>query len=385
MSTDADVIILGGGCAGLGLACNLSQYGGRAPRTIILEQRNEYRNDRTWCFWGDDAAPYARFAGHQWRHLRVAGGGRCIDFDCGKTPYRMLAADAYYAQTLQAIHANPQLSLHLGHGVLSEPEYVDGVWRIETSQGSISAGSLVDTRPKSASEQSPALLWQSFFGHEIETSDPVFDPLIADLMDFPESGDHRIAFIYVLPLTATRALVEYTVFAESPLPAPALQKGLDAALENRTRGSAYRTLRSEYGCIPMGGNEAAPAAGRANPSRVHAGLSAGAARPATGYAFQRLQRWGAQCAQALVTTGVPVPQTPDRLISRAMDWLFLHVLRTQPALAPALFSALFAGVDSHRLIRFLSDDGNLRDHAAVIAALPAGPFLKQLFSRKPSA
>ena len=385
MSTDADLIILGGGCAGLGLACNLSQYGGRVPRTIILEQRNEYRNDRTWCFWGDDAAPYARFAGHQWRHLRVAGGGRCIDFDCGKTPYRMLAADAYYAQTLQAIHANPQLSLHLGHSVLREPEYVDGVWRIETSQGSISAGSLVDTRPKSASEQSPAVLWQSFFGHEIETSDPVFDPLIADLMDFPESGDHRIAFIYVLPLTATRALVEYTVFAESPLPAPALQKGLDAALENRTRGSAYRTLRSEYGCIPMGGNEATPAAGRANPSRVHAGLSAGAARPATGYAFQRLQRWGAQCAQALVTTGVPVPQTPDRLISRAMDWLFLHVLRTQPALAPALFSALFAGVDSHRLIRFLSDDGNLRDHAAVIAALPAGPFLKQLLSRKPSA
>jgi lycopene beta-cyclase len=385
MSTDADVIILGGGCAGLGLACNLSQYGGRAPRTVILEQRNEYRNDRTWCFWGDDAAPYARLAGHQWRHLRVAGGGQYTDFDCGNTPYRMLAADAYYATTLKAIHANPQLSLHLGHSVLSEPEYVDGVWRIETSQGRVSAVSLVDTRPKPASEQSLALLWQSFFGHEIETSDPVFDPLIADLMDFPESGDHRIAFIYVLPLTATRALVEYTVFAESPLPAPALQKGLDAALENRTRGSAYRTLRSEYGCIPMGGNEATPAAGRANPSRVHAGLSAGAARPATGYAFQRLQRWGAQCAQALVTTGVPVPQTPDRLISRAMDWLFLHVLRTQPALAPALFSALFAGVDSHRLIRFLSDDGNLRDHAAVIAALPAGPFLKQLLSRKPSA
>ena len=385
MSTDADVVILGGGCAGLGLACNLSRYGGRAPRTVILEQRNEYRNDRTWCFWGDDAAPYARLAGHQWRHLRIAGDGRCIDFDCGKTPYRMLAADAYYAQTLQAIHANPQLSLHLGHSVLSEPEYTGGVWRIETSQGRISAGSLVDTRPMQTSETNTPLLWQSFFGHEIETSDPVFDPAIADLMDFPESGDHRIAFIYVLPLTATRALVEYTVFAESPLPAAALQRGLDMALDNRTRGSAYRTLRSEYGCIPMGGNEAAPAAGHANASRVHAGLSAGAARPATGYAFQRLQRWGAQCAQALVTTGVPVPQTPDRLISRAMDRLFLHVLRAQPALAPALFSALFADVDSHRLIRFLSDDGSLRDHAAVIAALPAGPFLKQLFSRKPSA
>jgi lycopene beta-cyclase len=47
-----------------------------------------------------------------------------------------------------------------------------------------------------------------------------------------------------------------------------------------------------------------------------------------------------------------------------------------------LFSALFADVDSRRLIRFLSDDGSLRDHAAVIAALPAGPFLKHLFTRR---
>jgi lycopene beta-cyclase len=382
MSTDADVIILGGGCAGLGLACNLSQYGGRAPRTVILEQRNEYRNDRTWCFWGDAAAPYARLAGHQWRHLRVAGGGRCIDFDCGNTPYRMLAADAYYAHTLQAINANPRLSVHLGHSVLSEPEYVDGVWRIETSQGRVSAGSLVDTRPMQTSETNTPLLWQSFSGHEIETSEAVFDPLIADLMDFSEVCEHPIAFTYVLPVSETRALVEYTVFAASPVHAPDLQRSLHAAIEKRARGSTYGTLRSEYGCIPMGGAAAQAAATVADRSRVRVGLSAGAARPATGYAFQRLQRWGAQCAHAMVNTGAPVPQPADRLFSRMMDRLFLQVLRTQPALAPTLFTAMFADVDSRRLIRFLSDDGTLHDHAAVIAALPAGPFLSQLFTRR---
>jgi lycopene beta-cyclase len=82
----------------------------------------------------------------------------------------------------------------------------------------------------------------------------------------------------------------------------------------------------------------------------------------------------------MVMTGAPVPQSPDRLMTRTMDRLFLQVLRAQPALAPALFTAMFAGVDSRRLIRFLSDTGSLCDHAAVIAALPAGPFLRHLFA-----
>ena len=307
--------------------------------------------------------------------------GRRIDFDCGSTPYRMLAGDAYYAHTLQAVHSNPQLSLHLGHEVLSEPEYNGGVWRIETSHGMFIARSLVDTRPKYESVPSSASLWQSFYGHEIETSDPVFDPSIADLMDFSESCDHQIAFDYVLPLSETRALVEYTVFSELPLQAPNLLNGLASAIEKRTRGSAYRTLRKEYGCIPMGVAAAQTATAGIERSHIHVGLSAGAARPATGYAFQRLQRWGALCARAIVMTGVPIPQPRDPFISRAMDQLFLHVLRAQPALASELFSTLFADVDSRRLIRFLSDAGSLRDHAAVIAALPAGPFLRHLFAR----
>lgn len=381
MQTDVDLVILGGGCAGLSLAFNLSHYGGRTPRTAILEQRNEYRNDRTWCFWADDAAPFSRLAGHQWRHLRIACNGRRIDFDCGSTPYRMLAGDAYYAHTLQAVHGNPKLSLHLGHGVLSEPEYDGGVWRIETSHGMFTARSLVDTRPKHESVPSSASLWQSFYGHEIETSDPVFDPSIADLMDFSESCDRQIAFDYVLPLSETRALVEYTVFSELPLQVPNLLNGLASAIEKCTRGSAYRTLRNEYGCIPMGVAAAKTATAGIERSRIHVGLSAGAARPATGYAFQRLQRWGALCARAMVMTGVPIQQPRDPFISRTMDQLFLHVLRAQPALAPELFSTLFADVDSRRLIRFLSDAGSLRDHAAVIAALPAGPFLRHLFAR----
>jgi lycopene beta-cyclase len=48
MTPDTDVLILGGGCAGLSLAVALAE---RAPamRVDTLEARMDYTRDRTWC------------------------------------------------------------------------------------------------------------------------------------------------------------------------------------------------------------------------------------------------------------------------------------------------------------------------------------------------
>jgi lycopene beta-cyclase len=63
-----------------------------------------------------------------------------------------------------------------------------------------------------------------------------------------------------------------------------------------------------------------------------------------------------------------------------MDTVFLNVVRRQPELAPQLFMALFSGVASQRVIRFLGESGRLSDYAAMVWALPHRPFLRQLFS-----
>ena len=51
-----DLIILGGGCAGLSLALNLAKQGSVCPNTLILEKREAYSNDRTWGFWQQQPA-----------------------------------------------------------------------------------------------------------------------------------------------------------------------------------------------------------------------------------------------------------------------------------------------------------------------------------------
>jgi len=117
-------------------------------------------------------------------------------------------------------------------------------------------------------------------------------------------------------------------------------------------------------------------------SYVVAGLTAGGARPSSGYAFARIQRWASCCAFSLAAGNGPLGHAPDGVIQRAMDALFLKLVRARPDLAPDLFVALFAGTDTQSVIRFLSDRATLRDYARVVASLLPGPLLRAVLGRK---
>jgi lycopene beta-cyclase len=380
MTTEVELLIVGGGCAGLSLAMHLAADPQNAPRTLILEARSHYENDKTWCFWGDETTPFAAQAAHQWRHVSVRNAGQVTRLDCAAAPYRMLAAEQFYAAALKAIHRAPKLQLQLNSPLLSEAQFRGGRWHVETPLGALSAALVVDTRPPLPSAVD-TLLWQSFYGHDITCEQPVFDPSCAELMDFSSASAERVAFSYVLPMSPTRALVEFTVFAAQPLSAAALAADLEAVIGQRVQGAGFTLQRSEHGVLPMGQAQSPAAASAAGPaaSYARAGLFAGAARPATGYAFQRIQRWAADCAGRLTSSGRLVGHRPDPSLLAWMDRLFLSVIQRQPQGAPELFAAMFARVDSQRLIRFLSDRGRLADHAAMVLALPIKPFVQQLF------
>jgi lycopene beta-cyclase len=380
MPNDVELVILGGGCAGLSLAMQLAQLGRRAPSTVILESRPVYENDRTWCFWGDDKTPFALQAQHQWSSFKVVNAGLVVPVDCAATPYRMLAAEQFYKAAVTALAGVSQMHLHMKSPVVSEPQFSNGRWHLMTPMGNFSAKMLVDTRPLQITAKEDALLWQSFYGLEIESAQPVFDPDCAELMNFSAANPERVAFTYMLPLSQTRALVEFTVFAAEPVMGEALTVDLQNAIGQRLKGAAFTVRRSERGVLPMGLKSPVGPCPGDEPSCVRAGLFAGAARPATGYAFQRIQRWSMDCAQAIANDRLPIGHPNDPVLQTWMDTLFLKVVRRQPHLAPALFMAMFSQVASHRVIRFLGDGGSLADYLAMAWALPSRPFLRQLFS-----
>ena len=374
-----DLIILGGGCAGLSLAARLASASLPGCRTLVVESRTHYTNDRSWCFWVDEQSNGAYTVERQWSRMRLTSGVQTTLVDCGLTPYQMLTAENFYGAVLSVISQAQNITLKVGTAVLTTPIKIDGSWRVSTDAGVFSGRMVVDTRPQQLPERDGALLWQSFYGQEIECDTPVFDATCMDLMNFLPADPICIPFVYVLPMRPTRALVEVTVFGVQPLVPEDLAFKLETAIAQRVGGASFRVLRSEHGILPMG----LPARPKnADCSYVRVGLMAGGARPSTGYAFQRIQRWADACTKSLLAGFFPIEHTPDPAVLQAMDKLFLKVIRANPEQAGALFCALFAKADPSRVIRFLSGEGTWLDYAAVVAALPPWPFIKSMFDRR---
>ena len=378
MTLNVDLLILGGGCAGLSLAWRLSELGAACPKVLILEKRQDYRNDRTWCFWDNADARLSDLIEHRWRCLNLTWQTKKVLFDCGQSAYQMLAASSFYDRALEAIDNCPAITLVLGHAATSEPTHESTEWTIASGIGPVTARMVVDTRPQGMPAPGGATLWQSFYGHEVCCDTGVFNPQAAELMDFSSGAAGQIPFTYLLPLSKHRALIEATVFGPVPLGQAALSAQLDRAVNHYAAGNSCSIVRSESGILPMGLLHKPPSRG---PGYVAVGVMAGGARASTGFAFQRIQEWSEQCCAAIAAGNPPTAHRDDRRLVRLMDQLFLQVLRTKPEAAPELFLSLFERTDSACLIRFLSGKGTVKDCLRVVNALPSKKyFVKQLIS-----
>lgn len=299
-----------------------------------------------------------------------AGGAPFIQ-DGGPWRYRCLPSDRFYEEALGWLRGSKSIELRTGTPVLSA-HTENGVHSVETGSGHLEAGMVVDTRPPGKSSQ--PLLRQQFIGVELEGEGIAKDPETVGLMENMRADEDGFLFHYRLPFGRDRCLLEVTRFTPRPLPWDRMENDLAAALRCPSLAGAA-TSRREEGMIPMGLPPEKPPAG---PNWVTAGTRGGAVRPATGYAFQRIEEWAKSCARALVERGHPIPQKP---FSRSLGWmdrLFLRVLRDKPELAPLLFMRFARRLTPGQSVRFLSNQPKLSDQWHVIRSFPARPFLQQL-------
>ena len=376
MDKHYNLAILGGGCAGLSLAMRLSEAGSSAPSTLVLERNAHYKNDRTWCFW-DEADPELKdWVDHSWLNFEIKNGIKNFTRSCKNHAYLMLSAQTFYERSLTKIALNKHgVTVLNNQDVLKVSKTHNLTWQIITATGNYTADKIVDTRPNTQIKDEDSLLWQSFVGFEVETSHDTFDSNTFVLMDFDAKFNRGLGFVYVLPYSPKRALIEYTIFAEQAFAADDFSEYMQEALLKYLKDIDYKILRTEYGKLPMGNQKMKK---NNDPSYVHAGLYAGAARPSSGYAFQRIQRWAKECAHALINHQLLVAPKKDPWILARMDDLFLNVLKSNPKSSTQLFYNFFLNCKTSTVIRFLSDHAQMVDYFSIIASMPKLPFVKEL-------
>lgn len=376
-----DLVILGAGCAGLSLAYNLAANPDYKGRVLLVDRKVVYDRDRSWCFFSPDDPTLVpeNLIAHRWPIAVVRRGDETVRLLLDSKPYTLVDASSFYHRVFERLREDSRFSIALGYTISDEDLLEeDEAISIRLGETRYSSHQVIDSRMDRLNLQSSAQLWQVFIGYEIEADMPVFNPDEATLMDFIEDKNYAVSFMYELPTTRTRALLEYTVFSATRIAPEELLPLLEKIIDKRFAAGQFRIIRTEQGVIPMG---------LMNQSRLDnrrwlkAGLMAGAARPSTGYAFLRIQRWARECAEMLASpVKMPIIQK-DPPITLIMDKIFLRVLKMMPHQASSLFLKLFKRTPTLSLVRFLNDEGQFRDHLLVIKSLPKLPFIRGIFPK----
>ena len=369
---DVDLLIIGAGCAGLSLARGLARRKARL-RTLIIDPRTDYEDDRTWCFWQRAHHPFRHLVSRSWGQWRFSAAGQSVtQLSCNGVQYHCLRSIDFYNDAIEKIRASA--AVELAGGVCAQSVQPRGpVAEAATSSGTVRARFVVDTRPPGLDSFDSTPMQQVFAGAEVVTDRDVFDPGVVGLMDNMTADEFGFRFTYVLPFAERHALVEETRFTDLPVTTDVLGNGLHRTLD--ALDASADVVRTESGRLPM-----APirTANTEYPNIATAGVGGGAVRPSTGYAFLRIQQWASDCADRLAGGGLPLGHSPEPPWRAAMDSLFLRVLRAQPELGPRMFLALGKHVSTGTLVRFLSDECRPADFLRVAGALPKAPFLRQL-------
>lgn len=365
--TDAvDIAILGGGCAGLSLAVNLARREGRPRRVIVLEEREEYLRDRTWCSWSVAPHAFSHCVDHRWSRWMVRADGVDRVHESSRYAYEHIRADRFYGAASEALDAARGIELRMGvqvRSVSAGPPH-----RVLTSEGEMAAEVVVDTRPPRRAPGGSSLL-QHFVGWEVRTERHVFDPSMATLMDFDVDQEGDVHFMYVLPFASDHALVESTVLSGAPLPRETYERRIESYLDERFEAGPLTVEFRERGVIPMD-PDAAVGPG------LRAGELGGAIRPSSGYAFHAIQRTSEALADNLVNgrRAMPAARGP---VEAWMDRVFLGYLRRHPERAPRLFSRMLKGTSADAFARFMMERGSVRDRLQVVRSMPTFGFARE--------
>ena len=361
-----DIAIIGAGCAGLSLAYQLSKVENLNKKIIILDNKSEFKKDRTWSFWKTNHHDFEDCLEKQWFKFNIKYNEQFKSFNNFKYPYQTIDSLKFYKKIQNNLKDNFYIKLDTN---ITEIKKASKFYQIETNNGNIETKLVFDSRVPKLEQGN---LYQHFYGLEIETKDLSFNNDELTLMDFDCEQKNGIHFFYILPFNNRRALIETTWLSNlEDLKKQNYVDELKEYIENNLKLKNYNIIREEIGAIPMF---------RASYKKDHCyfniGLRGNINRMSTGYAFPYIQKHSTIIAKAIENLSF------DRVISMKyefLDRLFIKVLQNNMKIMPNIFFKMFDENYQNQIIRFLSSEGSLSDDYKVIKNMPKSLFLKNLF------
>lgn len=374
-SSKYNFIFLGAGCSGLSLLLRLLKSGKFSDHKILLiDKEPKKKNDRTWCFWEKHRGFFEDIVYKSWNHISFFGSDFNSSFDISPYEYKMIRGIDFYDYCFAEIEKHDNVEIVYAN--VNKWEYEkealtvcldDKEYRLTDSDTHI-FNSI--NKPSNVSEKTLHLL-QHFKGWIIETNEPVFNTKEAILMDFRVHQDHGTTFAYVLPLSNTSALVEYTLFTKELLQTSQYDAELSGYISSIIGIKDYTVKGEEFGVIPMTDEKFVFAGNTWN-----IGTAGGQTKASSGYTFQFIQKQSDLILDFLVSGKSlnDLPLTPRRF--HFYDRTLLYLLYHNKVSGKKVFTDLFKKNKIQQVLKFLDNESSVIEELKIITSLPTWPFLK---------
>ncbi len=374
-----DIIFCGGGCAGRSLALHILHNPALQDKSILMLDVNPKQSmDRTWCFWDTNAPEFFSDCVSHWDQMEF-----CHPFGNYKSPlhpykYYHLSGKDFHVRSNELLshHPNFLLKQEKVTQVVSSGVQV----RVHTSQGQYTANEVFNSIPflLDAPPKNESLCLQHFYGWFIQTDHPVFDDKTVRLMDFQGEQKGNPRFFYVLPFDAHRALVEFTVFSNTPLAKVEYQEALKDYLESnfQLQANQFNIEEEEEGIIPMT-THAFPF--EVAPHVFNIGTAGGMTKPTTGYTFKTIQQASRSIAHSLARQAKPKADWKAKSRFDFYDRLLIHIIQSDGGRVEHIMRRLFQRNKMSSVLKFLDEASSIGEEIPLFLSLPWKPFLKSLY------
>ncbi len=338
-------------------------------RILLLDKAPKNSNDRTWCFWEKQSGYFEEIVHHSWDQLIFKNEKEIIELDISPYRYKMIRGIDFYEYALSKIKS---LEIDFKFGEISIGGSAGEKRVLFNAEELITGNAIVfNSIYQPVTNSMHFHLLQHFKGWIIETTFPAFDPGKGTLMDFSVSQQFGTTFVYVLPLSSTKALVEYTLFTESLLQPEAYQQALNEYVNNTLKLKDYKILEEEFGVIPMT-NTPFPFF---KDGIYNIGTAGGQTKASTGYTFQFIQKQSSKILNDLIQNGKPANHYRQSFRFDFYDSTFLHILANNKVPGREVFSKLFRNNKASEVFKFLDNETSVKKELKIISSLPTWPFL----------
>ncbi len=360
-----DYAVIGVGAAGLSF---IKESHHLKDKKILAIDKNIYsQKNHLFGFWNMTWTKELNAHSHQkWKNWSIVSYDDEINLYSELHPYGIIYLDAWKKISLEN---KKYLEIHENH--VTTINQKNKIFEIILDNGDVYyAHNIIDSRSIKLDKK---YLKQHFLGLTIETKEDVFDESKLVLMDFRVDQSRGIHFIYLVPFSKNKALVESTMFSFSEENKEWYIEAIESYLYKFYEIKEWKVLDEEKGSIPM------TLIKNTNKNYINIGTMSGAMKPSSGYAMSFIQKQIYDLFQKKLTPNNK-NTNPHKKIDLWMDKIFLRVLETNPTMAINIFINLGKTLNGDEFSLFMSGQANTLIRLKVVFKMPKKPFLRALFN-----